>query len=325
MTLKEAYEMRRRENLSLRQEVERLKRQYSAVCPAEELEALKRHVRYLEQTLKTKDRESKKCSDSAREYRSLLEKRLSNAEDENYRLKKENAELREEVERLRARAQKAEEEVMLLNGTNKKLESRLNVSFENSSLPSSALPFRKNVPNSRKPSGRKPGGQPGHKPHTISRLTPTCEPVCLPTPESFLNDPDLYPTGKKIVKQLIDEFTRKYNDILNTAAGEYTEFPPDRNFMDGFNLQKRMREYQADHLYFLTHPDVDYTNNISERGLRKFKRKQKQAVVLRSDSGGQHVCDALTIIETARMQNKNIFDTVESAFRKTANSHPESL
>ncbi|MGN8848430.1 hypothetical protein [Bariatricus sp. HCP28S3_C2] len=33
---------------------------------------------------------------------------------------------------------------------------------------------------------------------------------------------------------------------------------------------------------------------MSERELRKFKRKQKQAVVLRSNSGGQHICDALT-------------------------------
>ena len=86
--------------------------------------------------------------------------------------------------------------------------------------------------------------------------------------------------------------------------------------MDGYNLQKRLRDYKSDHLYFLSHPDVDYTNNISERGLRKFKRKQKQAVVLRSNSGGQRICDALTIIETARMQHKNVYDTIESAFTK---------
>ena len=54
--------------------------------------------------------------------------------------------------------------------------------------------------------------------------------------------------------------------------------------MDGYNLYKRLRDYQTDHLYFLSHPEIDYTNNISERQLRKFKRKQKQAVVLRSDT-----------------------------------------
>ena len=92
--------------------------------------------------------------------------------------------------------------------------------------------------------------------------------------------------------------------------------------MDGFNLQKRLREFQTEHLYFLSHPYIDYTNNISERELRKFKRKQKQAVVLRSDSGAQYICDALTIIETSRMQNRNIYDTVESAFVKEPKSDP---
>ena len=47
---------------------------------------------------------------------------------------------------------------------------------------------------------------------------------------------------------------------------------------------------------------------------------QKQAVVLRSDSGAQYICDALTIIETSRMQNRNVYDTVESAFVKEPKS-----
>ncbi|SEA95550.1 Transposase IS66 family protein, partial [Oribacterium sp. KHPX15] len=100
------------------------------------------------------------------------------------------------------------------------------------------------------------------------------------------------------------------------AEEEYTEHPPVKEYMDGYNLQKRLRAYQDSHLYFLSHPEVDPTNNISERELRKFKRKQKQAVVLRSNTGGQHICDALTIIETARTQNKNVYDTVENAFAK---------
>ena len=110
--------------------------------------------------------------------------------------------------------------------------------------------------------------------------------------------------------------TQKYESILSLAEKEYAEHPPSKEYMDGFNLQKRLRLYQKNHLYFLRHPEVDPTNNISERGLRKFKRKQKQAVVLRSTTGGQHICDALTIIESARLQHKNIYDTVENAFTK---------
>lgn len=119
---------------------------------------------------------------------------------------------------------------------------------------------------------------------------------------------------KGIPKEKVRELTLKYEAILDLAQEEYAHKPPDKAYLDGFNLQRRLREYQEAHLFFLSHPWVDYTNNISERELRKFKRKQKQAVVLRSVCGGQHICDALSIIETARMQCKNVYDIVETAF-----------
>ena len=535
MTLQQAHEIQRRELISLRAENARLKKQSSALFSNEEKEALERHIRHLEQVIKTNDARH----ESAHARWKLTEQIRHCLEIENFNLKERIAALQAEVDSLRIRAETAENEVRMLNGTNKKLEKKLNTDFRNSSLPSSALPFRKKVPNSRKPSGRRPGGQPGHKPHTASRLSTTKEPVHLPIPDRFKDNPVIYPTGKTITKQLIDiqvlvnvrdyvadvfrdrktgarlhtpfpdgvvndvnygpsvkalafllnnyynvsiaktkqciaditkgvvslstgmicnlssEFsaateadrakifsllthadvlysdatvsnvngtrktvtlctdkqqvlyqhsdhkghdglsktpvknfqgtlvhdhdrtyysygsshqeclahvlrylvgvmenephltwhrkmhrqlqrmihtakknkngipddkiknlTAKYESILSTASEEYLKHPPGKEYMDGYNLQKRLREHQTDHLYFLSHPDVDYTNNISERGLRKFKRKQKQAVVLRSDSGGQHICDALTIIETARMQHKNVYDTIESAFAK---------
>ena len=119
-----------------------------------------------------------------------------------------------------------------------------------------------------------------------------------------------------ISSEKISELVQKYESILALAKSEYEKNPPEDGALDGFNLQKRLKQYQAEHLYFLSHPEVDYTNNISERALRKFKRKQKQAVVLRSCSGGQRICDALTVIETARLQNRSIYDVVESAFVK---------
>ena len=535
MTLTEAHEIQRRELISLRAKVARFEKQSSGLFPNEGKEALERRIRHLEQVIKTKDSRY----EAARSHWKLTDNRCYDLELEILELKELISSLQEEIASLRHRAETAENEVRMLNGTNKKLEKKLNTNFENSSLPSSALPFRKKVPNSRKPTGQKPGAQPGHKPHNVSRLLATKEPVYLPAPDEFLNNPDIYPTGKTITKQLIDiqinvmvqdfiadeyrsrstgtrhhapfpsgivndvtygasvkalafllnnyynvsiaktkqcisdvtkgiinlstgticnlssqfsaatetdrakifsllthsdvlysdatvsningnrkavilctdkkqvlyqhlehkgheglsltplnhfdgvvvhdhdrsyysygsfhqeciahvlrylvgamenephltwhkqmhtllqkmihtakrnksgtpkqkvdALTRKYESILDVAATEYQKHPPQREYMDGYNLQKRLKDYQSAHLYFLSHPDVGYTNNISERGLRKFKRKQKQAVVLRSTSGGQRICNALTIIETARMQNKNIYDTVEAAFAK---------
>lgn len=539
MTLQEAHEKQRRELISLRAENKRLQKQASVLFPNEEKEALERKIRYLEGIIKTLERKSS-------ESRRFHLDRINSLESQNRRLLAEVDDLKSQVSSLTTenesnlkRAEIAEKEVAILNGTNKKLEKKLNTNFENSSLPSSALPFRSKVPNSRKPTGKKPGGQPGHKAHNAERLTPTKEPVHITTPDSISNNPDCYPTGKQITKQLVDiqvyvtvtdyivdeyrnritgsrthapfptglinkvnygssvkalafllnnyynvsiqktkqcisditkgvvnlstgtisnlssefststeserakifsllihsdilysdatvsnvngtrkavilctdkervlyqhlehkghsgltqtpienykgtivhdhdksyysygsdhqeciahvlrylvgaqenephlkwhkqmhsllqkmihiknknksgisdekiiELTQKYESILSLAEKEYMEHPPQKEYMEGFNLFKRLRSYQESHLYFLNHPEVDPTNNISERGLRKFKRKQKQAVVLRSNTGGQHICDALTIIETARLQNINIYDTVENAFAK---------
>ena len=536
MTLKEAHEIQRRELISLRAENKRLQKEASVLFPSEEREALERHVRHLEQEIKTRDRRH----EAAYAHWKLMDDQCRDLSTEVIWLKDRIASLLAENEALRARAEKAEAEVSMLNGTAKKLERRLNVSFENSSLPSSAQPFRKKIPNGRKPTGRKPGAQPGHQAHEAERLTPTKPPVHLPAPDAAVGNPDVYATGKTVVKQLIDvsfvvtvqdfvadeyrnrvtgtrfhapfpagivnrvnygpsvkalafllnnyynvpmektrqcvsdltngivrlsvgtvcnlssefsaatkterakifsllthagvlysdatvsnvngsrkavilctdkeralyqhldhkgheglsqtpvknfegtlvhdhdksfysygkshqeclahvlrylvgamenepklkwhgqmhsliqkmvhvakrnpkgiprdkvrDLTKKYESILKTAEEEYSQFPPTKDYPDGFNLQKRLREYQKDHLFFLTHPEVDYTNNVSERGLRKFKRKQRQAVVLRSDSGGRHVCDALTVIETARLQKKDVYDTIKSAFEKS--------
>ena len=155
MTLQEAHEIQRRELISLRAENKRLQKQASGLFSSEEREALERHIRHLEQVNRT---EASRY-EAAREQWKLTDRRCFDLEVEILELKDQVASLTEENESLRSRAEKAEAEVRLLNGTNKKLERKLNTNFENSSLPSSALPFRKNIPNSRKPSGKKPGGQ----------------------------------------------------------------------------------------------------------------------------------------------------------------------
>ena len=538
MTLKQAHEIQRKELWSLRAENARLKKQSAGLFPNEERDALKSKIRQLEQDVKQSSERT--ASDRANIKR--LKDQCFDLEMEVLELKDRIASLQEDVDFWRQRAEKAEEEVSELNGIKAKLEKKLNTNFENSSLPSSAQPYRKNVPNSRKPSGKKPGGQPGHEAHSASRLSTTMTPVYIPAPEEFQNNPNFYPTGKNVTKQVIDvqfyviardyttpeyrnratgarvhapfpagvvnevnygpslkafafllnnyynvsiaktkqcieditkgivslstgmicnlaaefsaateqerqkifsslhhsdvlysdatvsnvngkhkavfvctnkeevlyfhldhkghkgldetplkdftgttvhdhdrsfyaygkkhqeclahvlrylvgakenephltwheemhkllqemihtaktnkeqgekipkekvrELTGRYDDILILAEKEYKQHPPNKYYRDGYNLQKRLREYKDAHLYFLSHPDVDYTNNVSERALRKVKRKLKQATVFRSDAGGQHICAALSFIETRRSQNQNIFNHVEMVFAK---------
>lgn len=543
MTLQEAHEIQRRELISLRHKVAKLEKQVSE-------DALPISVKAeLEHEIRSRDREIVRLKKELRVADSKydhLKKMYDLAKDEafessvmNSALKQDNDCLLKENTLLKDKVDRLEAEVAVLNGTNASLQKKLNTNFENSSLPSSALPFHKKVPNSRKKTGRLPGAQKGHPGHTASRLDPTMEPVCIETPDSILNDPDLYPTGRTITKQLIDisiyisvrdyiaaeyrsrttgsrchapfpagivnsvnygpslkafafllnnyynvsidktrqcisdltngavslsngticnlskefsvatqedrdkifsrllhskvlysdatvsningkrnavilcsnakdvlfvhserkghsglaltpvkdftgtivhdhdltyysygkhhqeclahilrylvgaaenepdltwhrkmhellqemihvakesgrilsgkqrqSFENEYDRILALARSEYDAHPPASFYPDGFNLYRRLGDYKFSTLYFLRHPEVDYTNNLSERELRKFKRKQKQAVVLRSAEGSQHICDALTIIESARLQHQGILRTAIAAFSK---------
>lgn len=123
-------------------------------------------------------------------------------------------------------------------------------------------------------------------------------------------------SGRSLSGKQIQALENEYDRILALARSEYDAHPPASFYPDGFNLYRRLGDYKFSILYFLRHPEVDYTNNLSERELRKFKRKQKQAVVLRSSEGSQHICDALTIIESARLQHQGILRTAIAAFTK---------
>ena len=190
MTLQQAHELQRRELISLRAKVTRLEKQTTGLFPVEEKETLERRIRHLEQVNKTENRRH----EEDRAHWKLMESLKFDLELENLSLKEQLENALEENKLLRQRAEKAEAEVAMLNGTNAKLQKKLNTNFENSSLPSSALPFRKKVSNSRKPSGRKPGAQKGHKPHSASKLPATKEPVVIPAPDAFISNPNLYPT-----------------------------------------------------------------------------------------------------------------------------------
>lgn len=115
----------------------------------------------------------------------------------------------------------------------------------------------------------------------------------------------------------IKEFEKKYDRILYDGFREYEKYPPSRYYPDGLNLCKRLSQYKENHLLFLKQPGIQYTNNLSERDLRKFKRKQRQAVTFRSNSNVNYLCDCMSIIETYRRYDANIFQISKNAFAMT--------
>ncbi len=79
-------------------------------------------------------------------------------------------------------------------------------------------------------------------------------------------------------------------------------------------LLKRLRKYKENHLLFLHDFEVPYSNNMSERDLRKCKNREKMAGGFRNEKGKEMYCRGLSVIETVKRRKQNIFDSIVTLF-----------
>ena len=114
----------------------------------------------------------------------------------------------------------------------------------------------------------------------------------------------------------IIEFEKRYDEILDHAQREYEDVPPSDYYPDGYNLFLRLREYRHNHLLFLHNMDVPTTNNLSERLLRAYKRKQKQVMTFRSDKSLQYLCDSLGMLSSLRKKDTNMYHEITEIFNR---------
>ena len=115
--------------------------------------------------------------------------------------------------------------------------------------------------------------------------------------------------------QTVSEFEERYKTILSIAGDEYDYEPPGKYYRDGYNLYKRMKTYKKDHLLFLHNKNVPATNNEAERLLRKYKRKQAQAVSFRSPSSIDHLCKCMSMLVLMRRKEQtNLFREIGEIF-----------
>lgn len=98
------------------------------------------------------------------------------------------------------------------------------------------------------------------------------------------------------------------------AKNEYDYEPPSKYYKDGFNLYLRMAGYRSAHLLFLHDRRVPYSNSLSERLLRIYKRKQHQVMAFRSFDSLDDLCNALGVIATLRTHGKNLYESVAAIF-----------
>lgn len=109
---------------------------------------------------------------------------------------------------------------------------------------------------------------------------------------------------------------KEYDEILDLAEKEYGYEPPSDYYREGYNLSRRLRKYKESELLFLHDRRVPANNSICERLARIYKRKQKQAIVFRSDTSFGNTCDCLGVMHNFRMGEGNVVAKTTEIFNR---------
>ena len=134
----------------------------------------------------------------------------------------------------------------------------------------------------------------------------------------------------------IQDFEDRYDKLLDLADREYYDNPPSPYYRKGYNLSKELRDYRESVLLFLRHPEVDFTNNVSERAARKIGRHMAVSGTFRGNSNrsAEEYCKAMSILQKMRSEEGNVYQIIMEYFRrekpqkrenpKTENEKPQS-
>ena len=120
------------------------------------------------------------------------------------------------------------------------------------------------------------------------------------------------PLDEKTVKSFEDE----YDLILGLAKDEYADEPPSDYYRDGYNLYRRLVEFKESELLFLHDKNVPPDNSLAERLARIYKRKQKQAIVLRSDESFKDLCEDMGVLYSLKNTVENLYEKVSDIFKR---------
>lgn len=107
-------------------------------------------------------------------------------------------------------------------------------------------------------------------------------------------------------------FARQVADIQACFEHLMQTYP---RHADSQNLWRRYRKYHDSLFVFLQRDDVPATNNASEQALRNSVIYRKVSGGFRTDWGASLYADVISILETARRQGLNLFDTLDTILR----------
>ena len=97
---------------------------------------------------------------------------------------------------------------------------------------------------------------------------------------------------------LLEVFSSEYDTILNEATKQNKKTKGEIAKNEEHALINRLKRYKENHLLFAMCAGVPFTNNMSERDLRKCKNRQKSSGGFRKAKGKEIYCKILSVIET---------------------------
>ena len=112
----------------------------------------------------------------------------------------------------------------------------------------------------------------------------------------------------------IDRYFHTYDEIIRLGRTENEKTSPKWAKKDEKALLNRLEKFKKNHLLFLKRMDVAFSNNLSERDLRKCKNRQKMAGGFRNIQGCRMYADILSIIETAKRKEMSVFNVMAEIF-----------
>lgn len=105
-------------------------------------------------------------------------------------------------------------------------------------------------------------------------------------------------------------FSERYDKLLAKGRKENSMLAFSIAKKEEITLLNRLTAYKNNHLLFAQRNDVDFTNNLSERDLRKCKNRQKVSGGFRTPQGKCEFCAAKSVIETIRRSGQSVLDAI---------------
>lgn len=124
-------------------------------------------------------------------------------------------------------------------------------------------------------------------------------------------------------EEYLNEISSKYDEFIKLGYSENNtvDLTYIQNKIDELNLIERLEKFKENHLMFAYDFSVEFTNNTSERGLRKVKRKLAVSFMLKNDN---QMKDYATIISYLETSNRNGITRFETS-KRLASGNPYTV